>query len=928
MKKINKRSLSALLIILGFFVMTLNFWDNPTTSQPILTEDFETNELLPKTSQFIPRTIRVAIYDEPNTTVPSYAVAGGPALDNNYTGLLQLLQGAGYQVDELTCDDIYNHKLMTADYDVFVMVDNLPKTKITDYVKEFWLGGGAILSFDSAILYLCYYGIFIPESEGDHGRGTYYSYVSDTSHNISSRHPTTKNYKVNDKFSSVFASNAYLYWDVLLTTSVGGMVTKLANRDGYYNYATAVALKRDDKGGRIVQLSGRGDTIGINMSSLITDAIDWLCPRPKARIVFDLSHQPRLGVDNWDDLSAYPGYYEEWRNELVNRSYTFDKLYPSASGNFTLDRLSKYDLLVVVLPDLNYSTSELNVISNWVSSGGSLLVMGENPTSPFLDGNERINLLLAGYDLEMNLTYNIADTIDANANPHPTIEGCWDLQMDLRGAINISGDAYALWEHGGNIHVACQDTGNGRIILVADMNWVTDTQIANQDNRQFGVNTVNWLTSNDAKVLLYVDEPDSPNYYRTPVSNALNELGINFYLTFEDDYLNLSMNLYDWELVIIDIPWNSLAVSVLSTVNNFVKGGGLLIMSAYRVDNNPTHPLWARLGFAFDQDQPSSSSLYIWDASHRIFNLPVDYGATRFDPIIYYSDEGDLLRVYPNATALAGYTVSETENNSNIVLGNGGKTLYNGYLIDQFTGDLDNSTYADNFELWINEIAFMLYQSLSVGISDPHTSDIFNANAPDFVITTAGMFLDDTWYTLNDGAEYYILSTSGTLNQGAWDGLPDGDVSLKFYIEDSIGQEKYTSVTIVKDSQEPDITITSPNASETFSTTAPSFIVEIFDEHLDKMWYTLNSSTAKYFFTANGSIDQSAWDALADGSITIQFYANDTVSNEASATVSVEKSTGVPGGPGIPGFNAYILIGVIFVISAIIVKRKLKQNKF
>ena len=51
------------------------------------------------------------------------------------------------------------------------------------------------------------------------------------------------------------------------------------------------------------------------MDEMIIDAIDWLCPRPKGRIAYDLSHNPRLGVDNWDDLTAYPGYYEDWRNE-------------------------------------------------------------------------------------------------------------------------------------------------------------------------------------------------------------------------------------------------------------------------------------------------------------------------------------------------------------------------------------------------------------------------------------------------------------------------------------------------------------------------------------------------------------------------------------------------------------------------------------
>jgi hypothetical protein len=928
MKKINKSTLSALLIIFGFFVMSLNFGDNPDTFQPIITEDDgETNESLPNTSQFIPRTIRVAIYDEPNITAPSYAVAGGPSLNNNYTGLLQLLQGAGYQVDELTCDDIYNHKLMTADYDVFVMVDNLPKVNITDYVKEFWLGGGALLSFDSAIAYLCYYGILMSESVGDQGRYTYYDYTASTPNNISSRHPTTQDYQVNDKYSCVF-TNAYLYWDILLTTSVGGMVTKLANTDGHNNWATAVALERDDKGGRIVQLPGRTNVIGTNMSDLIIDSIEWLCPRPKGRIVFDLSHQPRLGVDDWDSSHLYPDfYYYTWRNNLVSRSYTFDKLYPSASGNFTLDRLSKYDLLVVVLPDSNYSTSEINVISNWVNNGGSLLVMGERTHPVYLDGNKRINLLLTDFNLEMNLTYEELDTINAYANQHPTIEGCADLQMDWRGGINISGDAYALWEYGGNIHVACQDTGNGRIILVADMNWITDLQIANQDNRQFGINAVNWLTSDDAKILLFTNNPLNPNYYVNPVAQALNELKLPFALTFTDTYLNLSLYKYNWDLVIVNQPEYAMNYDILI---NYVDSGRRLIMETFQVDDYPSHPLWAKLGFSLAANLPSDSPIYLWNPSHSIFTTPAPYGANNFTQVLSFGDQGDLLTVYPNATALAGFTNTTETGNASIVLRNDGRTLFNGFLIDQFIGDTDDSTYDDCFELWVNEIAFMLYQSLSVGISSPHTSDIFNATAPDFIITTDGISLDDTWYTLNDGAEYHISSTSGKLNQGAWDGLPDGFVSLKFYVEDSIGQKKYTSVNIVKDSQAPNITIILPSASDIFNTTAPNFIVEIVDEHLDKMWYTINSGSTKYFFTANGSIDQPAWDVLTDGLITIRIYANDTVSNEAFATVSVDLSTlvngEIPG--GIPGYNAYILIGVIFVISAIIVKRQLKQNKF
>jgi len=935
MKKINKSSLSALLIIFGFFLMTLNFWDNPATTQPIFTEDGETNESLPNTSQFVPRNIRVAIYDEPNITVPSYAIGSNPFLDNNYTGLLQLLQGAGYQVDELTCDDIYNHKLMTADYDVFIMVDNLPKVNITDYVKEFWLGGGAILSFDNAIVYLCYYGILIPESEGFHGLNTYYHYTSDTSHNISSRHPTTKDYEVNDKFSSIFASTAYLTWDVLLGTSVGSEVVKLANRDGSYNSATAVALERDDKGGRIVQLPGRGDTIGINMSSLILDAIDWLCPRPKGRILFDLSHLNGFGVDLWDNPFVYStdDRFTIMRNNLVNRSYTFDKLYPSALGNFTTGNLAPYDLLILNLPQINFTASEVTNIRNWVNNGGGILALGDKY---YYDGVKNLNYLLSSFDLLLIDEYGTTPL--TTSFEHPTEEGCSSITMAATSVINYTGNAYPLWGSSPTeICIAGKEYGNGRVILTSDVNLFDNSRIGLTDNLQYSINVANWLTASQAKVLVLVTDHGNPdpndNVYKGPVATALNDLGIKFYLAFTCHYFNLSLTNNDFKLVIVDRNYGGGIYGFIddyaSDVINYMENGGRIIIRSNR--QLYASPLWDYLGYSYEGHLLTTPPVvYIWNAGHRIFTTPAHYSANNITTSLNaFGTDFVNVTLYSNATGIAGLTNISSVDSNAIILGVNGRAISNTFGITEYYDDTDDSTYPDALEIWENEIAYMLYQTLSVGINNPHTSDIFNATAPDFSITTGGIIIDKMYHTLNDGTNSYIYSTSGTINQGAWDALPDGAVSLKFYVEDTAGSFKYQGVNIVKDSQGPNITITSPSAGDTFGATALSFIVEITDEHLDKMWYTLNSSSTKYFFTTNSSIDQSVWDTLADGSITIRFYANDTVSNEAFATVSVEISTGGNGGPGgIPGYNSYILIGVIFVISAIIVKRQLKQNKF
>ena len=694
--RINKKTI---ILILSLTMLVSPIFMIPSVYSAEIQEIDDVNS-----SQMLSYPIRVAIYDDANTTVPSYATS--VTLTNNYSNIQTVLLAAGYEVTSLTTNQIYNHELQTARYDVFIIADHMPKTNITNYVKEYWLGGGSLLSMDSALSFICYTGILPPESAGDEGLGTYWSYQSSTVQNITIRHPVSRSYQVDDTFTISNPTNsATPDWVALQGTSIASELVKVATIPGEPDDATVIAYDPQSRGGKVVHIVNHRD---LEDDAILIDAIEWLCPRPKGRILFDLSHMPYNGLDSWDDAASSSSYYGIWRNTLVSRGYTIDKLYPSAAGNLTANNLLPYDMLFICMPDYNFTSSEVSAVIQWVHNGGGLIAIGEN--SAFINENNNINYLYGSYDLQM---VSVSGTSGATYFvEHPTTEGCSEISANAPGSIYYSGDAFPIWGYDSTeIYVAGQEYYNGRILLMSDIGPFRDSSITLVDNEQYAINVANWLTASEADVLVYVDEPDSPNYYRTPVSNALNELGINFYLTFDDDYMNLSLNLYDWKLVIMDNPWKPFDSSVLTTMNEYVKGGGRLIMSTFRVDLIPTHPLWARLGFEFDSEQPDSSSLYIWDTTHAIFNLPVDYGTVKFDPIRDYGDEGDLLRVYPNATALAGYTASETENNTNLVLGNGGKTLYNGYLIDQFTGDLDDSTYVDNFELWVNEITFMWAQT-------------------------------------------------------------------------------------------------------------------------------------------------------------------------------------------------------------------------
>jgi len=91
------------------------------------------------------------------------------------------------------------------------------------------------------------------------------------------------------------------------------------------------------------------------------------------------------------------------------------------------------------------------------------------------------------------------------------------------------------------------------------------------------------------------------------------------------------------------------------------------------------------------------------------------------------------------------------------------------------------------------------------------------------------------------------------------------------------------------------INIVSPSTNDNFSVIAPDFVVEISDDvdTIDTMWYNLNGG-ANITFTTNETIDQNNWTALADGPVILTFYANNSISEVNSASVSINKDTGVP----------------------------------
>jgi len=223
--------------------------------------------------------------------------------------------------------------------------------------------------------------------------------------------------------------------------------------------------------------------------------------------------------------------------------------------------------------------------------------------------------------------------------------------------------------------------------------------------------------------------------------------------------------------------------------------------------------------------------------------------------------------------------------------------------------------------LILDYLPIVINHAPEITIISPKPNEIFNLTSPSFNIIFESYHLESKWYTVNNGKEYIIMDKV-EINQLEWESQRDGLVVLSFYTLDKIGNTGFAEINIVKDTEVPIITVTSPTPGSEFGNNAPSYSVTILDKHLDTMWYTLDGGLHNYSFTSNGTINQAAWDTILGGIVNIRFYAIDKVGNIAHRDVPIIKKQQQE---FIPGYNTVILMGILLLSCTILIKIRSKE---
>ncbi len=203
----------------------------------------------------------------------------------------------------------------------------------------------------------------------------------------------------------------------------------------------------------------------------------------------------------------------------------------------------------------------------------------------------------------------------------------------------------------------------------------------------------------------------------------------------------------------------------------------------------------------------------------------------------------------------------------------------------------------DYFPIWDDGI-----DSPIININLPDSFHVYGKNPPFYDILISSPNLNTTWYLLNNITLETINTTisglSGTIDQNIWNSVGNGTITLKFCANDSNGDLNIEEVQIRKDIKDPEIIIEKPIENDLYGSFPPEYNISVNEPNLDTVWYMLENGTIKTenrtISSLNGTIDQDLWDLIGNGTITLSYYANDTLGNLGFQEIHIRKDLVIP----------------------------------
>jgi PKD repeat protein len=331
------------------------------------------------------------------------------------------------------------------------------------------------------------------------------------------------------------------------------------------------------------------------------------------------------------------------------------------------------------------------VLQEFVEQGGTVIVCGEYADwQGFLTAS---GLMTTSYVTQ----YSSGEPLPVGAPGHPIAAGLGGTvaAQETTCAYSVDGGVTSIVEDGaGNTVVGCRDIGAGAAILLGyDYGyWDADAALILANSVQY--------PSQAPRILVFDDWS-----YQQSAQEALARLGLSATVANATNF-NTLLGSQAWDTVVVDCPGNT-PIEGWDPLIGYVANGGEVALSTYDLTDE------SALAAAFQVQGVEALSgippIYRWVPDHPLFNYPqtvpdlISWGD-------YWGYDADRLQVIsPTAAAVAGYTGPPADGEAALVVGNGGRTIINGFLWDDHNQDSDADGTQDCVELVMNEVWFLLH---------------------------------------------------------------------------------------------------------------------------------------------------------------------------------------------------------------------------
>ena len=569
-------------------------------------------------------------------------------------------------------------------------------------------------------------------------------------------------------------------------------------------------------------------------------------------------------------------------NKIFNNTLINNRLVLTGMNN-NLSKNNFYDAGIFIDGNITESTSHTIDTSNKVNGKPIYYYTNEIGLYP-------INFTGAGQIILVNTSKSLISNMEVS-DSSTGISLYYSHDNDIYKN-NISFNRYGIYfENSYNNNITENILNNNYYGLVVELNSYNNTIAMNNITKN--VNGINIFGSNNNSVMW------------NKISNN-DQIGID---CFYSDFSNLSYN-----------TLNSNAIKYINChngtlMNNTLNFKGIRISqsdSNLILQNNINNSEYAGLSLYYNSNNNLSGNLLFncgyfissedsfIDTNNKINDKKLYYYKNEINLTPFnFSNAGQVILTNCNDSLISdidvsygGHGISLYRSNNNTVKNcNSSFNNQYGIFLDLYS---DNNTIAEN-DISNNQDGIFLR-------SDNNTikeNDIISNNVYGILIDNSGN--NNTFYFnkfIENGEHVEDRGYDNKWDNGVignyWDNYTGIDEN-----NDGIGDTPHyfsggTDFLPIVDDQVPTITIQSPIANAVFGINAPDFLVEIVELYLDAMWYTIDGGITNSTFTENGTISQSAWDALAEGNIIILFYVNDTFGRLGSQEVIVKKDVTAP----------------------------------